>query len=240
MPKVIPKNVADEMTRPYIDDAVDKQLKAADVPPRNKLDISFKDAGRTDDNKDYDSNQDAYEENHGKLYEMTHGNTIPWKNYVVYFVLLSLLTTVFTFSKYVSGANVSGEAVVANFKYSIEGSYLKDGKKVSIETNAEKPNYSDNQVILGDNVAAIPFEITNDSDVTVTVTPSCEAKSGNKGYVFSFKDGSTSSAKLVTDKGIDIGTAERKKTLYLWIDASGATTDQFVDLDLEFFVAQKD
>ena len=115
MRKVIPKNIADEMTKPYIDDAVEKQIKAADVPPRNKLNISFENAGRIDDNKEYKSNQEAYEKNHGKLYDMTHKNTIPWRNYVVYIVLLSLLTCVFTFSKYMSSASGTSNAVVASF-----------------------------------------------------------------------------------------------------------------------------
>lgn len=233
MPKVIPKNVADEMTRPYIDDAVDRQLKAADVPPRNKLDINFKDAGRTDDNKDYESNQDAYEENHGKLYEMTHKNTIPWKNYVVYFVLLSLLTTVFTFSKYMSGANVSGEAVVAKFKYTISG---KSNLNVVIEPNAD---YDANKFDLDSDETAFVFDVKNESDVTVKVTPSCRAATGdNKGYLFSFNESPDASSNSVDD--ITISVAEESKKLYLWINSSGVTTEDYINLDLNFFVEQVD
>ena len=169
MPKVIPKNAADEMTRPYIDDAVDKQLKAADVPPRNKLDISFKDAGRTDDNKDYESNQDAYEKNHGKLYEMTHSNTIPWKNYVVYIVLLSLLTCVFTFSKYMSNAGGVSTVAVAKFNVVTEGS-LDD-------TSFSTKFYSDDKskaFVFDENTLTHTFsvKVSSTSDVSVEVNVS--------------------------------------------------------------------
>ncbi|MBQ0015203.1 MAG: hypothetical protein KBS82_07800 [Oscillospiraceae bacterium] len=168
MRKVIPKNIADEMAKPYIDEAVEKQIKAADVPPRNKLDISFKDAGRTDDNKDYDSNQDAYEKNHGKLYDMTHNNTIPWKNYVVYLVLLSLLTTVFTFSKYLSGASGSSNVAVAKFDPQIvcvgagtdvTGVTISSDGLTSTALFASPQDISSKEII---------YKITNNSEVVVS------------------------------------------------------------------------
>lgn len=166
MRKVIPKNIADEMTKPYIDDAVEKQIKAADVPPRNKLNISFENAGRIDDNKEYKSNQEAYEKNHGKLYDMTHKNTIPWKNYVVYIVLLSLLTCVFTFSKYMSGATGSGTATVAKFYVTTTASVNANDFNVSPAGDTEVSTFSIND---GD-TKPFKIKITSDSDVTVKVT----------------------------------------------------------------------
>ena len=170
MPKVIPKNAADEMTRPYIDDAVDKQLKAADVPPRNKLDISFKDAGRTDDNKDYESNQDAYEKNHGKLYDMTHKNTIPWRNYVVYLVLLSMLTCVFTFSKYMSGSNGNSTATIARFNVVISGEL----NKKDFTVNPSSPSITTDALVFEEGVGSVTFDIvvSSTSEVPVNVTVS--------------------------------------------------------------------
>lgn len=100
----------------YTDYVVQRQIDAANVPPRQKLDISFSDASKIGDKKS-GSNQEAYEKAHGKLYDMTHKNTIPWRNYVVYIVLLTMLTCCFTYSKYVSGATgSSSNAVVASFK----------------------------------------------------------------------------------------------------------------------------
>lgn len=169
MRKVIPKNIADEMTQPYIDDAVEKQIKAADVPPRNKLNISFENADRTDDNKDYESNQEAYEKNHGKLYDMTHNNTIPWKNYVVYLVLLSLLTTVFTFSKYMSGANgSSNNAVAAKFDPQIVCVGVASGVTgVTITSDGLTSNalFASPQ---DTNSKVINYQITNNSEVVVS------------------------------------------------------------------------
>ena len=166
MRKVIPKNIADEMTKPYIDEAVEKQIKAADVPPRNKLNISFENADRTDDNKEYKSNQEAYEKNHGKLYDMTHNNTIPWKNYVVYLVLLSLLTTVFTFSKYLSGANGNTSASIA--KFNVVTSYNLDDKDFEVTPTETAKDL----IFLEDEAGpkSIPITVTSDSEVSVKVT----------------------------------------------------------------------
>ena len=107
-------NEAANISDVYLNYAVKAQLKAADVPPRKQLDINFSDASKIGD-EEQKSNQEAYEESRGKLYDMTHKNTIPWRNYIVYIVIISLLTTAFTFSKYMSGANGSGSAAVAKF-----------------------------------------------------------------------------------------------------------------------------
>lgn len=166
MRKVIPKNIADEMTKPYIDDAVEKQIKAADVPPRNKLNISFENAGRIDDNKEYKSNQEAYEKNHGKLYDMTHKNTIPWRNYVVYLVLLSMLTCVFTFSKYMSSASGTSNAVVASFnvecKHDIAATVKMDDNKTYPLVNFD--------AVYDLATKEYTFTATNKSDVDVYLT----------------------------------------------------------------------
>lgn len=166
MRKVIPKNIADEMTKPYIDDAVEKQIKAADVPPRNKLNISFENASRIDDDKEYKSNQEAYEKNHGKLYDMTHKNTIPWRNYVVYLVLLSLLTCVFTFSKYMSSATGASSAVVASFKVD-----CTDNITATVKMDDNKTYPLVNFDAVYDLVAKeYKFTATNESDVDVYLT----------------------------------------------------------------------
>lgn len=223
MPKVVPKNVADEMSKPYIDDAVDKQLKAADVPPRTKLDISFKDTPRLDDDKDYKSNQEAYEKNHGKLYEMTHNNTIPWKNYVVYFVLLSLLTTVFTFSRYMSFGNFSEEAKIASFAYTINATKMKRSDVAAIkiiESNDWKSGVSNKFVLDGVDLEIFEFSIINNGEVTIDVTPSktITHTTGNKGtYDLKFKDKPDSTAKEISKITVKPGSTGY---IYLWIDAS--------------------
>ncbi len=258
MPKVIPKNIADEMTRPYIDDAVDRQLKAADVPPRNKLDISFKDTGRTDDNKDYESNQDAYEENHGKLYDMTHKNTVPWKNYIVYFVLLSLLTTVFTFSKYMSGANLSGDAVVAKFGFTISGKELGKNDVKIFEGNEDNWNADDYELKDGHHVFEIEdkkvfkFTVNNYSDVTIDVIPSCASEKEDSKYSFSFfQDDKTTTSLLEYEQGSQAGkpymriapvtdSENNYKDIYLLVDSTAVDTDTAENLVLDFYVEQVD
>ena len=234
MRKVIPKNIADEMTQPYIDDAVEKQIKAADVPPRNKLNISFENTDRTDDNKEYKSNQEAYEKNHGKLYDMTHKNTIPWKNYVVYFVLLSLLTTVFTFSKYMSGGNFSGEAIIAKFDYVISGNELSKSDVKIIENNIQKIKDETYEV---EDAKVFEFTVKNTSDVTIDVKPTCTSITGSNlkfDYLF-YSDPDTANQ-------ISKARIESNKTgkIYLKVDVSKASTEVTEKFYLVFDVEQVD
>ena len=258
MRKVIPKNIADKMTQPYIDDAVEKQIKAADVPPRNKLNISFENADRTDDNKEYKSNQEAYEKNHGKLYDMTHGNTIPWKNYVVYFVLLSLLTTVFTFSKYVSGANMSGDAVVAKFGFTISGKELEKNDVEIFEGDEDHWNETDYELADKHHVFEIEdkkvfkFTINNYSDVSIDVTPSCISNNKDTKYSFTFyQDASTKELLSKYVQGPRAGERyiriapvsdenNNHKDVYLLVDSTAVDTETAENLVLDFYVEQVD
>ena len=218
MRKVIPKNIADEMTKPYIDDAVEKQIEAADVPPRNKLNISFENAGRIDDNKEYKSNQEAYEKNHGKLYDMTHKNTIPWKNYVVYLVLLSLLTTVFTFSKYMSGINANSAAAVAKFNVQTSGAINSDNFTI-VPVTDDKANAS---IYFNENDTSgqtIKIKVLSYSEVPVKVTIS----QTNTNFTGSFNN-------TTFDLGISNGTVATEGTVTYAMDvpsiSSGATKDK--------------
>ena len=241
MRKVIPKNIADEMTQPYIDDAVEKQIKAADVPPRNKLNISFENADRTDDNKEYKSNQEAYEKNHGKLYDMTHKNTIPWKNYVVYIVLLSLLTCVFTFSKYMSGTTGSSDAVVASFKVDVVGDS-------ACNITASSPTIKLAGGYLGAGSSQeIVFTAQNSSDVAVYLTWSCDNSSNCTINSFTRVDGKIdedpSDSKLyikpaTCDAGGTIIPSTRKVKLKLTTPESGE--DAAGNLKLSFVFEQVD
>lgn len=81
----------------------------------SKVNINFSDASKIGEDIEK-TNQQAYEESHGKLYDMTHKNTIPWRNWIFYIALISMLTCCFTFSKYVSSSSGSSSAVIARFE----------------------------------------------------------------------------------------------------------------------------
>lgn len=246
MRKVIPKNIADEMTKPYIDDAVEKQIQAADVPPRNKLDISFKDAGRTDDNKDYESNQEAYEKNHGKLYDMTHNNTIPWKNYVVYIVLLSLLTCVFTFSKYMSNATGTSSATIASFKVDC---IADENLKVDVSTNKGTIKFDG---IFDVVPKTYTITLQNYSDVSVIVTWNVTSSLSNvKTVTIAKKDTQTGdvnggiyipAGKANTDGSIAPSTRDVTFTVEPTATVSNATSSNMPEgnLGIEFTFDQVD
>lgn len=81
----------------------------------SKVNINFSDASKIGEDIEK-TNQQAYEESHGKLYDMTHKNTVPWRNWIFYIALISMLTCCFTFSKYVSSSSGSSSAVIAKFE----------------------------------------------------------------------------------------------------------------------------
>ena len=85
----------------------------------SKVNINFSDASKIGEDVEK-TNQQAYEESHGKLYDMTHKNTVPWRNWIFYIALISMLTCCFTFSKYVSSSSGSSSAVIARFEVDCE------------------------------------------------------------------------------------------------------------------------
>lgn len=165
----------ESITQEYIDGAVKVHVKASEVPPRQNLNISFKDADMLGDEVTL-SNQEAYEESHGKIYEMTHNNTVPWRNWAFYLILLSMLTVCFTFAKYASFASGDAQTAVASFNVSVIGSAAStatigvdptsitdpgDGTgNISVTFAADSPEAA---------TATITFNVTNNSDVTVKV-----------------------------------------------------------------------
>lgn len=170
----------ESITEEYIDGAVKVHVKASEVPPRQNLNISFKDADMLGDEVTL-SNQEAYEESHGKLYDMTHNNTVPWRNWAFYLILLSMLTVCFTFAKYASFASGDAQAAVASFNVSINATkQIADDTKITI-TNpdgkdiTDTSNSNDIEIIMGetgdnDSEKTVRFTVTNSSDVSVIIT----------------------------------------------------------------------
>lgn len=170
----------EKVTESYIDDAVKVHVKAAEVPPREKLNINYKEADMLGDEVNL-SNQEAYEESRGKLYDMTHNNTVPWRNWAFYIVLLSLLTVCFTFAKYASFASGDAQVAVAKFDVSVKAT-----KQIAAATNiqitnpdgraiTDTTNVRDIEIILGntgdnDTEKTVRFTVTNSSDVSVIIT----------------------------------------------------------------------
>ncbi len=170
------KSKAESITEEYIDSAVKVHVKASDVPPRESLNISFADADKLGDEVTL-SNQEAYEESHGKIYEMTHNNTVPWRNWAFYLILLSMLTVCFTFAKYASFASGDAQAAVAKFDVVVTGSISANDIDVTVgdasitsvddlgDSNTIKVKFDENDT----GSQTITFTVTNHSDVTVRI-----------------------------------------------------------------------
>jgi hypothetical protein len=164
----------ESITEEYIDGAVKVHVKASEVPPRQNLNISFADADKLGDEVTL-SNQEAYEESHGKIYEMTHNNTVPWRNWAFYMILVSMLTVCFTFAKYASFASGDAQAAVASFNVSVTGSAAAD-TNVTATVDSNPTDSQDGSINIvfnegsnGSSTATITFTITNNSDVTIKV-----------------------------------------------------------------------
>jgi len=164
----------ESITEEYIDGAVKVHVKASEVPPRQNLNISFKDADMLGDEVTL-SNQEAYEESHGKIYEMTHNNTVPWRNWAFYLILLSMLTVCFTFAKYASFASGDAQAAVAKFDVVVTGSASSDTIVTASVNNPTDSTPGDIDIIFTKDspkgtTKTITFTVKNDSDVTTKIT----------------------------------------------------------------------
>ncbi len=168
----------ESITEEYIDGAVKVHVKASEVPPRQNLNISFADADKLGDEVTL-SNQEAYEESHGKIYEMTHNNTVPWRNWAFYMILVSMLTVCFTFAKYASFASGDAQAAVASFNVSVNATkQIAEDTNITISTPAGKDitdtsNNTDIRIVMGDDndsEKTVRFTISSSSDVAVKVT----------------------------------------------------------------------
>ena len=172
------KSDAEIFTEEYIDGAVKVHVKASEVPPRDDFHISLSEASKIGD-ETVSSNQEAYEKSHGKLYDMTHNNTVPWRNWAFYLIILSLLTTCFTFAKYASFATANDSVAVAKFNVVVNATKsIAEDTKITITNPAGKDitdasNTADINIILDDkNVTekTVRFTVTNSSDVSVIIT----------------------------------------------------------------------
>jgi len=223
--KVVASNIADA----YVDYAVKAQLKAADVPPRKALDIKFTDTSKIGDTKSK-TNQEAYEKAHGKLYDMTHKNTVPWKNWVVYIVLISMLSCCFTYSKYMSNGNGVSSVTVAKFSYKISANV----SGVTIDANNNMPS-TPTITFDNDDVQSFDFTVNNYSDVAVNVYPAAE----NTGkFSVSFKNKSNS-ATLSSSQPMQLASGA-SGVITMYINPSGADNKSSSSMSLKFKVDQVD
>jgi len=223
----------ESITEEYIDGAVKVHVKASEVPPRQNLNISFKDADMLGDEVTL-SNQEAYEESHGKIYEMTHNNTVPWRNWAFYLILVSMLTVCFTFAKYASFASGDAQAAVAKFDVQVVGSSAADNVTIGTAQSYD----GDISVVFGesgdnDATKAVTFTVTNNSDVTIKIA----------NVVWADKNAPTHTTRFIYNSSANIAP-NNTGTVTLEIDKYGSALKETVDNNqshtLQIYVEQVD
>ena len=195
----------------------------------NSLGIEFSDKEKIHAKDEKKTNQDSYDEVHGRLYKMTHENTIPWRNYIIYGLLLTMLTCAFTFSRYASQLTSTDSVTVAGFKYSIVG---ESGTDVTVTESVLSKTL--NAISFGETESeakTYTFTVDNKSDVTILVTPSCTGELN--GFTITFDKSSTNPLEVAMGMN---GTI----TMTVTPPASGTDTVTAENVELKFDVVQKD
>ena len=149
-------------------DEITEIVEREDSPSEDSLGISFAKDGINKPAMKVESNQDSYNETHGKVYKMTHENTIPWRNYLIYGIILTMLSCCVCFAKYISFFSTNTSATVASFSYKINGQY---GNQVIIQNSDWKDGVSNTVSFDASDDALFVFDVVNESDVAVKVTP---------------------------------------------------------------------
>ena len=238
------ESAIEHITDEYIDGAVKVHVKASEVPPRDDFHISLSEASKIGD-ETVSSNQEAYEKSHGKLYDMTHNNTVPWRNWAFYLIMLSLLTCCFTFAKYASFASGDAQAAVAKFDVVVTGSATSSPENVTVTpTSLSDPgNGTGNLSIVFEKASdpnvseTITFTVENNSEVTVQISSVAFNSALTHSYSLTGqKGGSGTSLSSANFSPIDPGdsttftltvtkhtfsTSETGKTLIIQVDQVG-------------------
>ena len=222
-------------------DEITEIVEREDSPSEDSLGISFAKDGINKPAMKVESNQDSYDATHGSLYKMTHENTIPWRNYLIYGIILTMLSCCICFAKYINAFSGANQARVANFSYSISGSDSTDVIISGSKWNDGKDNtYSFDDI----DEAYFTFDIENKSEVPVKVIPTPSIKDDNDkeilselGFDVSFYNveptDSTTPTQYITIHPHSTGS------IWMKIDATGVSSVDD-DMNLQFTVEQID
>ncbi len=109
--------------------------------------------------------EDVYEQEKKKS-----KNTIPWRNYLVYLMIITSLSCCVTFSKYIATANGGSQGTIAKFDVELHilGSF--DGEDLPDFSYEDTPtiDYGATTFKSGGDKQVYYFRVVNNSDVTVT------------------------------------------------------------------------
>lgn len=106
-----------------------------------------------------------------RAHKMKKQNSIPWRNYMAYFVIITALSACVTFSKYISTVDSDNEAIVAKFEVEI----VADGDLTvnSGEGEIAFDGYLHTDYLAEDERSReYDFTVTNRSEVTIDLLTS--------------------------------------------------------------------
>ena len=153
-------------------------------------------------------------------------NTIPWRNYLVYLMIITSLSCCVTFSKYIATANGGSQGTIAKFDVKL-GVTADNGSFVDIES-AKTSRFDFGEVVLDPitNCKMYPLTIENGSEVTIKVRFETSTLQYHK-----FKFGDTSGGPNDNLSYITV-PARTTKTAYLYFYSAEETISESLTLDM--------
>lgn len=226
-------------------DEITETVEREDSPSEDSLGINFAKDGINKPSMKVESNQDSYDATHGKLYKMTHENTIPWRNYLIYGIILTMLSCCICFAKYITDFSGDNRVTVANFSYSINAT---DAANTSVKYIANTDEIKNGTFDLDSTLNKYEFAIKNTGQVTVDVFPtkSSTDKNGNaitSRFGIAFYKSKDNKTTLDKNDGKDCIrlTPGDETSIFLWIDSTSVANENVDErLILNFDIVQVD
>ncbi len=204
------------------------EKSAADSPELIKDKESYFNSKEFDDhsNENFDFNKKrraeledrvVYLEDVYNQEEKKSKNTIPWRNYLVYLMIITSLSCCVTFSKYITEVSGGGSGTVASFNVS---AYLVDGSNNKTYTFSESSNSFPLEFRTANELQTYYLLVENKSDVTVDAIFNITNAENHK-----FEIATTDGTAVINGNTVEIGAGKSKTIELFFFGATKTVTD---------------